>query len=655
MKKIIHIAILPIFILGIFAFNKSPLEIGENSKSEKINDLLSLFADYEMFNGTALVVDQGEVIFQKGFGLANMEWDIPNEVDTKFKIASLTKAFTAMLVLQMVNEGKMELQTSISKYLPNYPKENADQISIHHLLTHSAGLGKKESERDKKYNRPKDMVAQFADAPLKFVPGDRFDYSNSGYTLLGYILETVSGQSYEELLDERIFKPLGMKNSGFHWHRTLLKNQASGYTRYYDRYFNEEASDESSAYAAGAIYSTVEDMFLWDQALETEKLLPKKYMDLLFQKHIVDPSYGGYYGYGWEIMDKAVGNTSEKIETIGHSGSIGGFRSLYTKISSSGSTILLLNNTNKAYLTSITTAITGILENKTYDLPLIPLEKFTVRTIEKDGIEKGLQYYKDNKDSPKFYSKKQSLIMAGYKYLQNDNPEFALKIFKLSTEVYPEFDNAFDSYAEALLSLGKKEEAIKNYKKSLELNPNNNNALEVLKKLGVDYSVELLKTTEEWGKEFFTIPLHFAPEIKLKGREDARFPRGWNDTTSPNFWTYAFAWKVNLNKEQIVSEIEDYVRIYYDGLLSGVNKEKGLVLPETMVDFKKTGRGNFKGKATIYDTFITRRPLVLNFTIEHRLCKNGKSSLLFRISPQSFDHQVWKDLNEIKILSNICE
>lgn len=655
MKKVIYISLLSVLILGIFSFSKSPNTIKDNNKTEKIKEVLSLFADYEMFNGTALVVDEGEIIFKGGFGLANMEWDIPNEVNTKFKIASLTKAFTSILVLQLVAEGKMDLQARVTKYLPDYPKENGDQISIHQLLTHSAGLGKDKTKEKEKHNRPKDMVAQFADAPLRFEPGERFKYSNAGYTLLGYILETLTGQSYEELLKERIFDVLGMKNSGFHWNRTLLKNQASGYTKYYDRYFNEESTDETSAYAAGAIYSTVEDMYLWDQALSTEKLLAKKYLDLLFKKQIIDPSYGGHYGYGWEIMDKPVGNTSEKVETVGHSGSIGGFRALYTKIPSSNSTILLLNNTNKAYLTSITTAITGILENKTYDLPLIPLEKFTFRAIEKEGIEKGLQYYRDHKDSPSHYSKKEDLIMVGYKYLQNANPEYAAQIFELSIEMEPEFDNAYDSYAEALMSLGKNEEAIGNYKKSLELNPNNNNALEMLKKLGVDYSVELLKTTEAWGKEFFAIPLHFAPDIDLKGREDARFPRGWNDTASPNFWTYAFAWKVNLNKELSLGEIEDYVKKYYDGLLSGVNKEKDLELPKTTVYFKKTGKGDFKGNALIYDTFITRKPLVLNFTIEQRLCKNGSSSVLFRISPQALDHDVWKDLNAIKIISNICD
>jgi CubicO group peptidase (beta-lactamase class C family) len=629
-------------------------KLSKSNKVTKINEIVDLYADYGMINGSVLVVDEGKVIFKKGLGYANMEWDIPNETDTKFKIASLTKQFTAMLIMQLVAENKLDLHTPISTYLADYPKPAGEEITIHHLLTHSAGIGQ-ESDNEK-HNKPEAMVNQFASVPLQFTPGERFEYSNSGYTLLGYIIEIIAEKPYEELLQEKIFDPLEMKNSGFFRHRPLIKNMASGYNKGFGEFFNTENSDDSSAYAAGAIYSTVEDMFLWDQALNTEILLPKKYMDLIFEKQIIDPSNNGHYGYGWEHINKPIGNTSEKVETIGHSGNIDGFRALYTRIPSSNASIILLNNTSRAFFTSLTTALTGILNNKPYDLPLKPLAKFMVKTIEKEGIDKGIEFYAAHKNSPNYHASEQELIVAGYKYLHAENAIYAAKVFKLATEVFPNRDNPYDSYAEALMILGKNGEAIGNYKKSLDLNPKNNNAIKMLAKLGVTYSTDLLKTNDTWGKELFAIPLHFAQGIKLKGFEDARFPKGWNDTKSPNFWTYAFAWKVNLSTSLTTPQVKDYIEKYYDGLLSSVNKERNLELPKTKVEVTKTKEGDFIGKAIIYDTFVTRKPLILNFHIEQTQCeKNNKSIILFRVSPKNFGHSVWTDLKEIKVLNNGCD
>tara|TARA_B100000809_G_scaffold263235_1_gene315982 strand:+ start:2265 stop:4232 length:1968 start_codon:yes stop_codon:yes gene_type:complete len=655
MNKILWIGILLILTLSSTACINAQVKNDTTSKVVKINELLGLYSEYDMFHGAILVADQGEIIYKEGLGFANMEWDIPNTINTKFQIASLTKAFTAMLIMQLVAENKLELHQPISSYLPNYPKVNGNQITIHHLLNHSAGIGQDRSDKEK-HNQPEAMVNQFASVALEFSPGERFKYSNSGYTLLGYIIETITGKSYEDALQENIFKPLGMKNSGFYKHSPLIKNMASGYNRSFGEYYNTDNSDESTSYAAGAIYATVEDLFLWDQSLNTETLLPKKYMDQIFTKQIVDPSYGGHYGYGWEFMDKPIGNTSENIGTIGHSGSIDGFRSLYTKIPSRNASIIILNNSSHSFRTSITTAITGVLYDKPYDLPLIPLAQFMVKTIEKEGIDTGIQFYNKHKDAPEYRKSEQDLIVAGYRFLHAGSAQDAAKIFKLATEVFPDRDNTYDSYAEALMMLGKNEEAIINYKKSLALNPKNNNAIAMLAKLGITYSTDLLKVDDTWEKELFAIPLHFAQDIKLKGFEDARFPKGWNDTASPNFWTYTFAWKVNIDKEVTLRQVEDYIKKYYDGLLEGVNKEKDLVLPKTTVEITKTKEGAFIGKASIYDTFITKKPLVLNFYIEQNLCeKNSKSILLFRISPKNYVHKVWNNLKAITVLKNSCD
>ena len=382
-------------------------------------------------------------------------------------------------------------------------------------------------------------------------------------------------------------------------------------------------------------------------------------MDEIFTKHMPDPSYGGYYGYGWELMDKSIGNTNKTIETIGHSGSMQGFCALYTRIPESNSTIIFLNNTKRAFLNAMTTAITGILNDTTYDFPKKPVAMLMSEVIKNEGIDKGIVFYKEHKDLDGYYKSEQELIVAGYRLLHDGNAQDASEVFKLSTEVFPDADNPYDSYAEALMALGKNDKAIKNYKKSFALNPHNQNAVKMLEKLGVKdaaNSNDILDADPSWGKEIFSFPLNFARDIEFKGNEDARFAKGWRDENGPNFWTYAFAWNINLTSELTNQQLEGYMRSYYDGLMASVNREKGFVLPATTATFKKTNDNTFTGQVITYDAFTTKKPLTLNFLVKQTICPtNNNSIVLFLISPQDFDKDVWTQLEKIKIRENRCD
>lgn len=476
------------FFIQVSCAQKSSLDSSNKIKADKIEQIVGLYNKYDGFNGSILVAHKGEVLYKKGFGFANMEWKVPNSVSTKYRIASITKPFTAILIMQMVSKNKLELNVPISTYLPNYPKENGEKITIHQLLNHSSGIPR-DSESSRPINRFPDrvqiteLVNDFSNLPLEFIPGEKFAYSNSGYILLTHIIETVSGKTYETMLKENIFDVIGMKNSGTDKHRPIIKQRAQGYFKVYGDYYNSNYIDMSTTKGVGNIYTTVEDLYVFDQALYGETLLKKKYLDMIFTKHIEDTYEGGFYGYGWELRLKPIGNTSETIATIGHNGVIDGFCATFTRIPYSNSTIILLNNTQRAFLNAITTAVTGILNDTTYDFPLKPLAQFMTETIEKEGIEKGISFYKEHKDLKDYYVSEEELIIAGYKYLHAGNAKYAAEVFELSTEVFPNKDNPYDSYAEALMTLGKNEEAIKNYKKSLEINPNNNNAKEKLKEL----------------------------------------------------------------------------------------------------------------------------------------------------------------------------
>lgn len=498
-KTIISTVFLGVFIVtGIFN-----VAYGQ-AKADKLDQLIGTYADYGKFNGSVLVAEKGKVIYKKGFGLADMEWDIRNQPDTKHRLGSITKQFTAMLIMQLVEQGKLKLDVPISTYLPDYPKKNGDIITIHHLLTHSSGIpnmtafpGFVKNVMRNAYS-PRQLVNTFADSTLQFEPGKKFAYSNSGYLVLGYIIEKVTAKSYEQVLRENILTPLKMNNTGYDHHENLLKNRASGYEKNGRHYFNANFIDMSVPHAAGAMYSTVEDLYLWDQALYGSQLLREENMELLFKKHI--PSGGSYYGYGWGIGEIPLGNTAERIGTISHGGGVNGFNTQITRIPSDKSFIVLLNNTGGAPLNEMTNAIAAILYDKSYDLPKRSVAYSLAERIEKDGIPAALEYYKGIKDSNGYYLNENEMNGTGYEFLQSGKVKEAAAIFKLNTQAFPKSANVFDSYGEALMALGNKTEAIENYKTSVRLNPGNENGIKILKDHGVKTDDLIKKVPVEYLK-----------------------------------------------------------------------------------------------------------------------------------------------------------
>ncbi|MWW23894.1 serine hydrolase [Algibacter lectus] len=470
------------------------------TKADKIDQLISKYVEYGKFNGSVLVANKGEVIFKKGYGMANMEWDMPNAPNTKHRLGSITKQFTAMLILQLAQDGKLDLQASITTYLPDYPKETGNIITIHHLLTHTSGIpnytsfpGFMEDESRNPYT-PEAFIEKFQDKNLDFKPGERFSYSNSGYFLLGVIAEKLTGKSYEVLLSGNIFKPLDMHATGFDNHSDILKNRATGYEKNAGSYKNSKYLDMSIPYAAGSMYSTAEDLYLWDQALYTNKLLSKKYMELYFKPQISAWS-NSHYAYGWGVGYSKIGTSTDSIYAIQHGGGINGFNTNILRTPSDKSLIVLLNNTGGAPLSNITNAILGIINNKTYSMPKKSVADAMLTVIEAEGIDAGITHYNKIKDSELYNLEESDLNAMGYQLMGSNNIEASVKVFELIVNEFPKSSNAYDSYAEALMTSGKKDLAITNYKKSVALNPANQNGIDFLKKLGEDVS-DLLKDVE---------------------------------------------------------------------------------------------------------------------------------------------------------------
>ncbi len=479
-------------ILLLFILIISNMSMAQ-TKVEQIEKLINTYQEYGKFNGSVLVSEQGKVIYKKGFGMANMEWDIPNQPNTKHRLGSITKQFTAMLILQLVAEGKLDLQEPITTYLPDYPKATGDIITTHHLLTHTSGIPNytafpkfMEDETRNPYT-PEEFVKIFDEKELDFTPGEQFSYSNSGYFLLGVIIEKLSGKTYEQMLQEKIFNPLSMNDSGYDHHSDILKNRATGYEKQNGSYVNSNYIDMSIPYAAGSLYSTVEDLYKWDQALYTTTLLPKKYMTMYFKPYI--PAFEKtQYAYGWGVGYSKIGKSTDSIYTIGHGGGINGFNTNISRTTSNKSLIVLLNNTGGAPLNDMTRAIRGIMLGKEYDMPKKSVANAVLAVIKKEGIEAGITYYNTIKNSEAYSLNEREMNAIGYQLMGEDKIEEASKVFQLITEEFPNSSNAYDSLGESYMKLGKNDLAIKNYRKSVELNPNNLNGIEFLKKLGDDVS-----------------------------------------------------------------------------------------------------------------------------------------------------------------------
>ena len=474
-RLLLHAAILLlVFQSGTLAQNRAA----------KIQKVLAQAHKYRQFNGSALVAENGKVVYKGAFGMANMEWGIPNTPDTRFRLGSITKQFTAMLVLQLVEQGKIKLEGKLSDYLTDYRKDVGEKVTIHHLLTHTSGIpsytsapGFLENVSRNPY-KVADFVQKYASGDLEYEPGAKFSYNNSGYFLLGAIIERVTGKSYEQALKESILDPAGMKNTGYDHYGTIIPKRASGYSQTPNGYTNAPYLDMSIPYAAGSMYSTVEDLYLWDQALYTDKLLTAQSKELMYKPFLQD------YAYGWVVVNASFKQNDQPVQMIRHGGGINGFTTTIVRFPKEKNLIVILDNTSQNVDRQAET-IARILYNQPYDLPKMSIVPVIEKTINEKGIEAGIATHRDlkAKQAATYDFTEPELNNLGYQLMRAGKLKEAIEIFKLNVEAYPQGFNTYDSLAEAYMNANERELAITNYKKSLELNPNNTNAVAVLKTL----------------------------------------------------------------------------------------------------------------------------------------------------------------------------
>lgn len=288
------------------------------------------------FSGAVLVAKRGAVLFDRAYGLANREWDIPNTPTTHFRIGSVTKQFTAVAILLLEERGRLKISDPVSAHLTDAPAAWS-RITLHHLLTHTSGIPN--VTRDPEFilwkNQPAtavQMVGRFSKQPLEFPPGDRHAYSNSNYLVLGLIVERLTGQRFGEFLQENVLAPLGLKDSGLDSNLRILPRRASGYMRRNDQFLNAPYSDMTVPHAAGAMYSTTHDLWRWAEAIFGERLLTPA-----SRAKLLTPGKGDY-ALGVRVS-QAGGR--RRIE---HGGSIAGFTSSLDYYPGEGVTVVVLAN-----------------------------------------------------------------------------------------------------------------------------------------------------------------------------------------------------------------------------------------------------------------------------------------------------------------------
>jgi CubicO group peptidase (beta-lactamase class C family) len=324
-----------------------------------VNTLAEAYFKLGKMNGSVLVTKGDRVLLKKGFGWANVEEKIPVTPQTVFRIGSITKSFTAVLIMQLVEQGKIALADTLAKFMPDFP--NAGRITVHHLLSNTSGLfdlllvPRYEQIMDQPQSL-EDLIALFRDESLLFEPGAEFGYSNSNWILLGHIIEQVTGKSFGDALKDTLFAPLGMTQSGVDW-SAKVKNRAVGYATSGDQWERARSIDSSAMHGAGAIHMNVEDFYRWSKALFGGKLLRPETI-----QRMTTSVFEGY-GYGWEVQ------TLHRHTVVGHSGGLDGFLSNYIYVPDADLTVIVMNNVGSAAWKELSEGLVAAALGEPFEMP----------------------------------------------------------------------------------------------------------------------------------------------------------------------------------------------------------------------------------------------------------------------------------------------
>ena len=477
MKKTLIIASLILLLFVSCNAQKAKLQTEKEilNKSElepKIDELVKQYQNLDIFSGVVLLAEKGKIIYHKAFGLANREKNISNTLDTKFDIGSMNKTFTKIVVLQLAEEGKLNLNDNLGKYLDKFSKEASQKITINHLLNHESGLGDYHSpdffDSPKSEKTITGLLPRIEKMELLFEPGTGNEYSNAGYILLGAIIEKATGKSYHQNVRERIIVPLEL-NETYIDKIDKVTNRAIGYFKDAKGNLNTNEGFMEIPNPDGGFQSTTLDiMKFYNNYFYGNKLLSKKAKKL-------------------SRMHKRQNANWENGEAIMHAGGFEGANTALYEILRDQISIIVFANMNEPVAENLADGILSIIRGENPKHPALP----AIQNVYKAFNEKGINYLRNNFNelTTNFHpSDPKDLILnqLGYDLLFDGKVEESISVFKLNTELFPEVANCWDSYGESLLEAGNKNESLKAYRKALSINPDLPSAQQKVKELTVD-------------------------------------------------------------------------------------------------------------------------------------------------------------------------
>ncbi len=442
-------------------------------KVQAIDDYMTAWNKVGRFNGCILAAEKENVLFMKGFGYADFEHNIPNRPDSKFNIGSISKQFTTALVFQLIEAGRLKLDGKICDYLPDYRADTGRLVAIDHLLQHTSGIPcylrdyKRQEGDDFRLPFPgwthfqkNQFIKERLSGNLQFTPGSKYRYSNSNFYLLYAIIEKVTGKSLEQNLKERIFTPSGMTNSGLLDDFSIITNRAEGYNKTPAGYLHAKYTYAANTYGAGSVYSTVEDLFTWNRALRSGKVLPQPRQEKMFTPYRQQgPNIKHAYSIDYYTVRPPF--FPETLEYISFNGALPGYIADVFVFPGPDYTIIILDNSEEFNHNTMALGIYRILRGEAVDFPR-PLAAYLIAEIAvKEGIDRALETYRELKRNRRAEYEldafKETLSDQGYLLADAGRMDEAITIFRLITRIDPYMAEAYDELARVYRRFGKAE------------------------------------------------------------------------------------------------------------------------------------------------------------------------------------------------------
>lgn len=431
------------------------------------------------FSGTVLVAAHGRPVFRGSYGLANRAFDVPNDTDTVYQLASVTKPFTALLIMMLQEEGRLSVDDLACDHLADCPPAWR-AVTVRQLLTHTSGIPNYTSlpdwdeALDSRTYGPGGVVALVRDRPLEFAPGQGYRYSNTGYNLLGTIIERVAGKPYPEVLRERILAPLHMDHTVFNASRRIIPHLATGYYSIGSTFIEATPQSMTGVYGEAGLSSTVDDLSTWAQAVGAGRLVSPASL-----AQMTDGARNNY-GFGWEIR------SWHGRRMVGHAGSGPGFSNMVARFPDDDLTIVVLSNSDEASGGGTARALAGLYFGEATSLPDVQPKTVILDAVMAGGAEAGIRQYQAMKaaqPSAEAFATDELLVEIGYELSGLPAMEEARRLFAFTLEQFPQSAFSHDGLADLSAAEGDFAAAIAHFETSLRLDPDNEYAREGLKRL----------------------------------------------------------------------------------------------------------------------------------------------------------------------------